>query len=277
MKKLNGLWIVLFLFVGCTSARAGGKGGGNGGDGVALEFKAIAHNIVDHWSELEFTRALSVSRSQFKKAIESAVVRSTDETLFVKGVEVDAINYTEPKGEIVINRRRWTGMSEDFARLAALVFHEYLGVMGTDNTRFDDFYEISAHQFVKLKSFFKTQYQIQMSFLCLLQTWDSKVNQVQVIRVLQTTQGTDDVWFQIGEREYSLELKPSFDDLFKKTLTKTLIYALYPKAKGQLPDRTRPVSGDRLEFSSGKSSLRIMDKPEIQMSCYQVFEGLKAE
>ncbi|MCM0605816.1 MAG: hypothetical protein KA715_06965 [Xanthomonadaceae bacterium] len=286
MKYSDSLILGFSLILTAISTFAGGKGGGNGGDAVALEFKAIAHNITDHWDELEFAQTGATSKLQFKKAIRLAYVHSVEESLYIEGNEVDAINYPCPNiesttekvcGEIIINRKRWSSIGDDLAKFAALVFHEYLGVLGKDHSRFDDFYEMSAPEFVKLKSFFKTQYQIKMSFLCLLQKWDEKNRKVQVIHTIQTSEGSNEYWFELGGKEYSLEIRQGFEDLFTRTLTKSLTYALYPKGIGQFPDREHPISGDRVTFSSGRTSIRIMDQPELQMSCFQIYEGLKAE
>lgn len=127
------LLILTFLFSVETYAVGGGSEIGNGGDGVVMEVSIIATRIS--------TYALSspnqdVNLQTLGAAISSTKIESTSDELFLAGEVKDAINYPKEK-RIVFNRHRWSQLAPQAK--ASLVLHEYLGVMGIK----DDKYQIS--------------------------------------------------------------------------------------------------------------------------------------
>lgn len=128
MKWLMAAWMVFTA----ASAFAGNELG-NGGDSFAQEFVAIGQKIAER---LKNDPDPQVSSITFLEAVENAAV-STKAKLELRGVEVDAINYPESK-RVEINRSRWKeyGIREK----TSLVFHEYLGIAGIDDSN----YEISG-------------------------------------------------------------------------------------------------------------------------------------
>ncbi len=126
----------LLSFVISLGALAGNEHG-NGGDGYALEFMALGRKAA---GEVRLHPDPRISEDSLRKAIETTNV-TTKERLELQGVEVDAINYPEQK-RIELNRSRWKEYGLD--QKAALVLHEYLGVIGLDDSK----YEISGKYFL---------------------------------------------------------------------------------------------------------------------------------
>lgn len=103
---------------------------GNGGDVYALEFVEYAGFIHRH---IEHKSMRNLNPAQFIKAVDETKVESTDAKLLLNNIPKDAINYPSAR-RIIFNRIRWSSMSE--AERATLVFHEYLGIMGIDDSRY---------------------------------------------------------------------------------------------------------------------------------------------
>lgn len=281
--KTKTLFFALFFSLPLNSFAQGGHDVGNGGDSDALEFVSIAKSIVNHWEEFEFTQNSPVTKDSFQRAVERAEVHSTDEKLLFKAFEVDAKNFPfcessqDPRppycGVVFINRQRWKDLEKDRVKKIALVFHEYLGVLGTNQTRFDDYYQLSAQQFEKLRVLFSNQPVIQVSFSCLLQAWDEKNQKVQTLYVLETNH-QNSYTFELSRKEYKIEIIPSYADIFSKKPIHNLSYVLYPKKRLEFPDYKNPLSSGTLEFKQGKRTVRILNQPELQLSCYRVLEEI---
>lgn len=112
----------------CVSVVARSEEGnvGNGGDADVAEFVSLGRVLVrileSHsgvFPELNFQK--------FEKAVNQTTV-TVDERTFLKGKEVDGINWSRPK-RIRFNRSRWKEMTTDLVRKTRFVFHEYLGVL----------------------------------------------------------------------------------------------------------------------------------------------------
>lgn len=114
-------------------ARAFGLGGvtSNGGDPVAAEFTMMARQIAE---VLRNHDNFPVQAEAFALAIESTWVVSKHRT-FLHGQEVDAINYPEER-RIEINRSRWLENNTSVRSRYVLVAHEYFGVLGIDDSRY---------------------------------------------------------------------------------------------------------------------------------------------
>lgn len=285
-SKLSLTLLIALLSLPETASYAdGGKDGGNGGDSYTIEFAAYGQSIVKHWEELEFSASFPVILDEFRYAVKKAELHSTTDKLHVDGFEVDSKNFefckesSKPKpkycGVILINRARWNALGDDMLKKAALAFHEYLGVLGKNDQRFDDFYEQSGKYFERLKSLLSMQMRVQVGFLCLLETWNAKSKTSSVLHQLEASDGMTDQSFRIKDKEYNLELRPIPEDLFSPKLINGLSYTLYPKKYGQLPDRDHPLSSRRVSFSNGKKSLRILNDPELQLTCFRILQGFK--
>lgn len=263
----------------------GGKDTGNGGDGYTIEFAGLAQSVLKHWDELEIAGNLGITKERFEFAIQETEVHSTVESLHVGDFEVDAKNYPfcdeglNPRpahcGLIVINRARWDAMGGDVLRKTALVFHEYLGALGMNRQRFDDFYEVSARNFDRLKELLSRQTRVDLSFLCLLEVWSAEKNRTIVMETLETKTGSAEKWFELQKQDFVLEIRESLEDLLSPTLMNGLNYSLYKKNRGELPDYKNPISHDRIVFKGSKNSVRIWNSPELQLTCYRTFEDFK--
>lgn len=134
-------WLLLMaVWLFSVASSFAGNELGNGGDGLAQEFVAIGRGVAER---LRAESNPAVSADTFLKIVESTSV-STKSRLELNGSEVDAINYPS-SGRIELNRSRW---KEYGAReKASLVFHEYLGIAGIDDSN----YEISG-KYVEIPS-----------------------------------------------------------------------------------------------------------------------------
>lgn len=103
---------------------------GNGGDEYAIQFVDVGRQVLQF---LEKSPVKGIDREKLRNAMEKTEVESTEKDLILLGKPKDAINYPELK-KIVINRARWGAISVNFPNQAALVLHEYLGIIGADDT-----------------------------------------------------------------------------------------------------------------------------------------------
>lgn len=139
-KNLNrlivsaGLLVSLIFATPFASMAGGGGMDSSGGDGFALEFVQIAHELLTQLSSDTTSSSQKVNLEQLSKAIETTRVESVDENLILDGVLKDAINSPSQK-LITINRKSWEAMQNPRSKVA-LVLHEYLGIMGTDDTKY---------------------------------------------------------------------------------------------------------------------------------------------
>lgn len=141
MKKMKTLCVVLMGLVASPMVSHAGAGSSGGGDAVAAEFTRIAHQI----SQLvERQPVAEVSGKDFKEGVLGTLVRTQDK-VFHNGMEVDAINIPSEK-KIVVSRSRWSDLKAQKRMKYVLVFHEYLGVLGID----DSSYQISKALFGKV-------------------------------------------------------------------------------------------------------------------------------
>jgi len=133
-------WISLFLGVLVSfqvlpvKAIAGNESGG--GDGYAAEFVLTAKIALELAKKLAPSELLPVNIDTFAGAIANTSVHS-EEKLALEGSEVDAINYPNKK-LIKISRVRWTDLRTESQTVPRfnLVIHEYLGIMGIDDSHY---------------------------------------------------------------------------------------------------------------------------------------------
>jgi hypothetical protein len=119
-----------------AQAREEGWDHGNAGDAFASEFVLSGRDLVQRMKLLPASERQGVDLNQLAGAVLNTKVH-TEERLILRGMEVDALNFPE-KGLIILSRARWRPLrvaSETRQRLT-LVLHEYLGVMGLDDSQY---------------------------------------------------------------------------------------------------------------------------------------------
>lgn len=127
MKKI----LVLTAFLSFSiSTHAGPRVIGNGGDVYALQFITFAQYLLKH---LQNSNIKGLDIDALGNAINTSSVESTEEYLKLNGMDKDAINYPSEK-RIIFNRIRWSSFITN-ERLA-LVLHEYLGLLGTQDANY---------------------------------------------------------------------------------------------------------------------------------------------
>jgi hypothetical protein len=122
--------LALFILQSSPSFADIGHDQGNGGDVFALHFVGIATNIV---SFLQNNINSKYDYRELKRVVETTKVESTNIDLFIRGIPKDAINFPAEK-KIIFNRKRWDEIPD--SEKPALVVHEYLGVMGIDDSSY---------------------------------------------------------------------------------------------------------------------------------------------
>lgn len=139
MKKPNLIQqlTVLILIVVCilapVSFAAAGNERGNGGDEYSKDFIQLG---LDVWQTLERMPVEGVNNNDLLRAIQRTSV-SSKLSLTLNGNEVDAINYPDAiNPHIDVSRSGWDRMGISTHRRAFLVFHEYLGILGVDDSQF---------------------------------------------------------------------------------------------------------------------------------------------
>ncbi len=140
-------FFILALFSISTFAQGGGISGG--GDSFAAEFVKIGYDISQM---LEKDPIEEISANEFLTAVQTTQVNSAY-TVVLNGEEVDAINTPSLK-HILINRRRWIDTVTDYKKRFVLVAHEYLGILGVQDSK----YQISHKIFKKQNGILKGQY-----------------------------------------------------------------------------------------------------------------------
>ena len=138
-KTLASILVLISVLSQPASAKMEGNEGGHGGDPYSLEFSTLAASLVDELREYEAVNSAlfnkhGFSARQLGSAVERVrVVSAEGEGLWLKGREMDAINFPE-RNEILVNRSRWR--ESDLQARVKLVFHEYLGILGVERDGF---------------------------------------------------------------------------------------------------------------------------------------------
>jgi hypothetical protein len=117
---------------------AGGKS--HGGDGRAIEYTAIANNIVDYIRREKvlhlgfWNPGFKISVKALKRSIEEVAVNTVDHSdprLKVDNIEKDAVSIPGEKVTL-INQQRWDSFGNDYVKKASLVCHEYAVQLGIE-------------------------------------------------------------------------------------------------------------------------------------------------
>lgn len=283
--------LILFLLTISNPAKAtegSGREVGNGGDAYATEFVSIARGMHARWDELQLTADVGLDKDRFLEAIDTTRVLSVDEPLLLTYGQVDAKNFPQCKtgsdqalcSLILFNRGRWDALHADPLRKAALVLHEYLGALGMDDHRFDDFYERTGAIFDRLKAILDQQPKIDVNFSCIVETWNKRNKSIELIATFDT--------YNSPQVEKSLPLPDGelssvywisimkHDALFLAQVPMaTLTYTLYKTKPYQPVSSGERLRNGKLDFKNGKRSLRISHSPEIQLTCFRTFDHLE--
>lgn len=129
----------LILLVTCLiplNLYAGGGTVGNGGDAFASEFVLTARMTANILKKKDLSKIINFELNKFAGAIEVTEVL-TEKTLILNGNEVDAINYPSLK-LIKVSRTRWQDLRDEKLTISRfnLVIHEYLGIIGSDDSKY---------------------------------------------------------------------------------------------------------------------------------------------
>lgn len=137
MKMLYLIVLLLTASVGQAFAYVESTDRGNGGDEISQSFVEVGYKLVE---SLMKDPVAGVDTEALLQAVKATRVFS-EERLVLRGTEVDAINYPDPQSpRILVSRSRWAAMEKSSHRRVFLAFHEYLGIMGLD----DSSYQISS-------------------------------------------------------------------------------------------------------------------------------------
>ena len=97
-------------------------------DGYASQFVDLARMIQ---ISLEKKADPAIDAKAFERAIRKTKIESTDQALVIDGKSQDAINYPAEK-RIILSRQGWSSLVGYEQRI--LVLHEYLGILGVDDS-----------------------------------------------------------------------------------------------------------------------------------------------
>lgn len=138
---LVALFLVSFSAFG--KDKDGGVDTSGGGDTRSLQFVMMAKELIKYLEPMEKNEKIDLGKIDYaalRKAIETTRVSVTNDPIYVNGIPKEAKNYPRRNPpEIVVNAERWDAVNESSKR-AAIVLHEYLGILGVDDTG----YQISS-------------------------------------------------------------------------------------------------------------------------------------
>ena len=116
-----------------------GNEGASGGDTYAGEFREIARRIVLRMRERGVTDIEGINIETLNNAVEKVLLETTSEEIFLldkdgKRRRKDALNFPS-ESRILLSLTHWkSGM--DIYEKQRIVLHEYIGVLGFDDTNF---------------------------------------------------------------------------------------------------------------------------------------------
>jgi len=133
LKALLTLSLLLTSLSVFAADRDSGVDRGNGGDEYSKAFIDLGVDLAESLAQHPLP---GVSADGLLAAIQATKVNSRDR-LLLRGDEVDAINdATLSPPQILLSRAGWNRMEAAPHRRAFLVLHEYLGIMGLDDSRY---------------------------------------------------------------------------------------------------------------------------------------------
>lgn len=125
-RKFAGL--ILVVAIGSNCLASGVLNGGGGGDSWGMEFSVATQQVLDY---LTAEPQSLVDLDRLRSMVSQTSIESSDLPLALNGMPKDAINYPDLR-KIVFSRSSWSAISDE-AR-AALVLHEFLGLLKIDDT-----------------------------------------------------------------------------------------------------------------------------------------------
>lgn len=127
------LMVVFTVTTHIAAADDSGVGAGGGGDTYSQEFVALGYDILQRLGQSPIPE---IDRSRFALAVTQVKVQSKD-SLTLGGYNVDAINYPDPMSpRIELSRAGWDRLQSLPHERTFLVLHEYLGILGIDDSRY---------------------------------------------------------------------------------------------------------------------------------------------
>ncbi|MGZ3650473.1 MAG: hypothetical protein ACXWSC_04730, partial [Bdellovibrionota bacterium] len=132
------LWkFTLATFFLCTSLSAlaadDGTDRGNPGDEYSKEFVSLGYDLSENLAK---DPVPGVDARALLAAVQATTLHS-EASLQLRGFDVDAINYPDSqKPQIVVSRQGWDRMAAEPHRRVFLVLHEYLSIMGIDDSKY---------------------------------------------------------------------------------------------------------------------------------------------
>jgi hypothetical protein len=130
--------IIALTAISALATETNGIERGNGGDEISQEFVLIGYELVE---SLQRDPIAGIHAEKLFQAVQNTKVISTSQKLILRGQEVSAIN--DPSAlppRITINQQAWQEMNESSHKKVFLAFHEYLGILGIDDSN----YQISS-------------------------------------------------------------------------------------------------------------------------------------
>ena len=112
-------------------------------DPFVKEWRSVAVVLLKKLRELTDDERMGIPLRHLRSAYHSTRVGTTDDPLYYRGQEVDALN-CDDELTIVFNKKRWKAIrsgserSEEMQEL--LILHEYLGILAIE----DKTYEVSS-------------------------------------------------------------------------------------------------------------------------------------
>lgn len=132
------LCLILFaLPVLANATSVMGWENGNAGDAVASEFILTGRDVLQRLDLLFKQGSPAYDTSKLRAVIKATEVTSQDH-VYIRGLERDAENFYPKKQLIIVSRTRWTDLrrSTHTKQRLRLVLHEYLWMTGVADTDF---------------------------------------------------------------------------------------------------------------------------------------------
>ncbi|MGZ3693198.1 MAG: hypothetical protein ACXWQO_03270 [Bdellovibrionota bacterium] len=133
MKLLKWALVASAFLTSASVLAFEGTDRGNGGDEYSNAFINQALDVAEGLAQNPIP---GVDAKAFQLAVQNTFVNS-QERLVLRGNDVDAINIPDSVNpKILVSRAGWDRLETTPHRRAFLVLHEYLGIMGVDDSRY---------------------------------------------------------------------------------------------------------------------------------------------
>jgi len=146
---ITSLVLLLTLNLQAKEILLGGTEVGNGGDIISQEFITTGYRIA---GALRVNPIDGVSADEFLMKVATVQVYSKDKVM-LNGEEVSAANFPS-QNKIYVSKARWKATRNILLR-AYLVFHEYLWMMGINDTNYKVSHKLVLSQLPSTKDFLR--------------------------------------------------------------------------------------------------------------------------